>query len=301
MDLKRLHHFVTVAETLNFRRAAEQLHMAQPPLSVSIQKLEAALGTRLFERNTSGVSITPAGLAVLAEAKRALFHAGQITQMAQSAVRGTGGRLQIGFVGSAIYGMLQKLVSSFRAQYPGVELVLREATSVRILEMLESGELDVGLVRTPLVENTLVSLLPLDRDEFVAALPSTNPLAQRARLRLADLRLEPFIMYRSTEGPGLRGAAMFACQRAGFYPLITQEALQIQTVLALVEIGLGVALVPSVMQRFVSEHITYKPLIGEKDNGSVGMALAVRPGMESPAAIKFKELALKSFNHPEPS
>lgn len=295
MDLKRLHHFVTVAETLNFRRAAEQLHMAQPPLSVSIQKLEAELGTRLFERNTSGVSITPAGLAVLAEAKRALFHAGQITQMAQSAVRGTGGRLQIGFVGSAIYGMLQKLASPFRAQYPGVELVLREATSVRILEMLESGELDVGLVRTPLTQSTLVSLLPLERDEFIAALPSANPLAQRVRLRLADLRLEPFIMYRASDAPGFRGAAMFACQRAGFYPQITQEAAQIQTVLALVEIGLGVALVPSVMQRFMSEHITYRSLIGERDNGSVGMALAVRSGMESPAAIKFKELALKSF------
>lgn len=156
-------------------------------MSVSIQKLEAKLGTRLFERDTSGVSITRAELAVLTEAKRAPFHSSQI---AQSAVRGTGGPLQIGFVGSAIYGMLQRPVSPFRAQYPGVELVLQEARSVRILPMPESGELDIGLVRTPLTQSSVVSLLPLECDEFIATLPSVNPLARRARLRLSDLRSE---------------------------------------------------------------------------------------------------------------
>lgn len=298
MDLRHLRHFVEVAETLNFRRAAERLHMAQPPLSVSIQNLEAELGAKLFERASSGVTITPGGLAMLAEAKRVLFHAAQIKAMVQSAASGTGGRLQIGFVGSAIYGLLQKLVSPFRAQHPGVELVLREATSIKILQMIEGGELDIGLVRTPLIQSTKASLLTLEDDEFVVALPSSSPLAGKPDLGLFDLKEEPFIMYSATEASGFRSAAMLACQQAGFYPKITQEAAQIQTLLALAEIGLGVALVPSVMQRFISEKIVYRTLTDGKAYKVIGMALAFHPGMESPAAIKFKELAIKVFQIP---
>ena len=124
MDLRRIRHFVVLAETLNFRRAAERLHMAQPPLSVSIQKLEAELGAKLFTRESSGVALTPSGRAVLVEAKKLLFHGSQLNEMAKNAVDGTGGTLHIGFVGSASYGMLQKLLPLFRAEYPGVELVL---------------------------------------------------------------------------------------------------------------------------------------------------------------------------------
>ncbi len=296
MDLRRLRHFVELSETLNFRRAAERLHMAQPPLSVSIQKLETELGVRLFERGPSGVTISPAGLAIQAEAKRVLFHAGQIGLMAQSAAQGTSGRLRIGFVGSAIYGLLQKLVYPFRTQHPGVELVLRESTSIRILQMLEEGELDVGLVRTPLIQSTKVRLLMLEHDEFIVALPCGNPLGNKPALSLSDLRQEPFIMYSATEASGFRSAAMLACQRAGFYPQVTQEASQIQTLLALVEIGLGIALVPSVMQRFVSKKIVYRAMTDRSATKGIGMALAFRPGLESPAALKFKELATREIS-----
>lgn len=295
MNLQRLRHFVELAETLNFRRAAERLHMAQPPLSVSIQKLEAELGTRLFERAPSGVTITPAGLAMLAEAKRVLFHAAQITSMASSAAQGTGGRLQIGFVGSAIYGLLQKLVYPFRTRHPGVELVLREATSIKIVQMLDDGELDIGLVRTPLTLSTKMGLLTLEHDQFVAAIPSGNALGSKPDLCLADLQNEPFIMYSAVEASGFRSAAMLACQQAGFYPQVAQEASQIQTLLALVEIGLGIALVPSVMQRFVSKKIVYRVLTDQSATKVIGMALAFRPGMESPAALRFKELAISEL------
>lgn len=295
MDLRRIRHFVVLAETLNFRRAAERLHMAQPPLTVSIQKLEAKLGTKLFLRSPTGVRLTPSGEAVLVEARRLLFHADQFQQIAQSASEGTGGTLHVGFVGSTTFGMLQRLVPSFRKEYPDVQLVLREATSARILAMVEDDTLDVGLVRTPLLRGTTTTVLPLEYDHFIAALPPDNRLANKESLSLADLADESFVMYTNDEAAGLRSAAMHTCQRAGFVPRITQEAVQIQTLLSLVESGLGVALVPSVMQRFINNKIAYRTLVDCQANGELGLALIYHPEMESPAARRFRALARSEF------
>jgi DNA-binding transcriptional LysR family regulator len=298
MDLRRIRHFVVLAETLNFRRAAERLHMAQPPLSVSIQKLEAELGTKLFLRAPNGVSLTPSGEAALAEARRLLFHGSQLAQIAQSAADGTGGVLQVGFVGSTTFGMLQTLVARFRTEHPGVELILREATSVRIVQMVEEEALDVGLVRTPLLDASRATLVPLERDRFVAALPRANPLAAKESLALSDLSDEAFIMYTRHEAAGLHSAAMLACQQAGFLPRIAQEAVQIQTVLSLVESGLGVALVPSVMQRFVNDKIVYRTLRDLPAAAEIGLALIYRAEMESAAAQRFRALACREFPLP---
>jgi len=295
MDLRRIRHFVVLADTLNFRKAAERLHMAQPPLSVSIQKLEAELGARLFTRSSSGVALTPSGRAALVEARRLLFHNDQFVESATHAAQGTGGSLRVGFVGSCTSGMLQRLVPLFRAAYPGVELTLKEATSTLILQQIESDELDVGIVRTPLLDGTRARLVPLERDEFVAAIPRGNPLAARSELSLGDMAHEAFVLYTRGFAAGLHGAAMLACQHAGFVPRVAQEATQVQTVLAMVESGLGVALVPSVMQRFASQKMVYRPLTGLPEGAAIGLALAYRPDMESGAAQSFRRLAEREF------
>jgi DNA-binding transcriptional LysR family regulator len=293
MDLRRIRHFVVLAETLNFRRAAERLHMAQPPLSVSIQKLEGELGTKLFVRETTGVSLTPSGRAVLVEARKLLFHGSQLAETAKSALDGTGGTLRVGFVGTTTWGMLQKLVPAFRAEYPGVELVLREATSVAIVQQLEDHVLDIGLVRTPMLQSTTATLVTLEQDTFVAALPRGHALAGKGPLRLAELAGESFVMYAASPAAGLHGAAMIACQEAGFLPRISQQGVQVQTLLALVESGLGVALVPSVMQRYASEKIAYRPLVDLSAAAAIGLALVHMRETESPAAARFRELALR--------
>lgn len=296
MDLRRIRHFVVLAETLNFRRSAEKLHMAQPPLTVSIQKLEAELGTKLFERSPSGVTLTPSGKAALVEARRLLFHQSQFTQAAKSAADGTGGTLQVGFVGSTTLGMLQKLVPRFRKEYSGVELILREAPSWRIVQMVEEDALDIGLVRTPLMGKSSVNLVPLERDHFVAALPSDNPIVKKRTVKMSDLAEESFIMYPRTEGAGLHSAAMQACQLSGFLPRITQEAIQIQTVLSLVESGLGVALVPSIAKRVVNEKIVYRTLADHPAAVEIGLALIHRAETESQAAQRFRQLACREYS-----
>lgn len=291
MDLRRIRHFVVLAETLNFRRAAEKLHMAQPPLTVSIQKLEAELGVQLFERNSQGVALTRQGQDLLSEARQVLFHAGQLSSLARDAATGIAGTLRIGFVGTTTYGMLQRLVPRFRSEYPGVSLELLEGTSISLLEQLETHALDVALVRTPLLHPTSADILMLEEDRFVAALPRGHALAALGPLRLAQLSREPFVMYASPSAEGLLSAAMLACQSAGFVPTVAQRAVQVQTVLALVEAGLGVALIPSVMQSYISDRIVYRPLLGLPDTAAVGLAIAYMQSSESPAAAHFRRVA----------
>ncbi|VTU45808.1 Hca operon transcriptional activator (plasmid) [Variovorax sp. SRS16] len=290
MDLRRVRHFVVLAETLNVSRAAERLHIAQPALSVSIQKLETELGSRLFERTSTGVLLTASGEAAVAEARRLLYQGEQLARSAREAAEGTSGRLRIGFVGSAIYQLIPSLIPLFRGQYPGVELVLREATSTSIVQMLNEDALDVGLVRAPLMQPSAATLVALQRDRFIAALPRTHALAQRRRLPLAELRGERFVMYSAAGAPGLHGSAMAACQAASFVPDISQEAVQIATVLALVESGLGVALVPEVMRGHRGEHVAYLDLDAASPAMETTLALAYIEGMENPAAQRFIEL-----------
>lgn len=295
LDLRRVRQFVVLAETLNFRRAAERLHMAQPPLSVAMQKLEADLGVALFERSSTGVTLTPSGRAILPEAKRLLFHNDQLFELARGAATGASGVLHVGFVGSSTFGMLQKLVPLFRNEYPGVELVLREATSAHIVQAIEGGEMDVGLVRTPLLQGTHVALISLTRESFVAALPRGNPLSKKSDLRLRELAHEPFVMYTRSDAAGLHSAAMLACQERGFVPQIAQEATQVQTVLSLVESGLGVALVPEIVQRFTSPKIVFRALTDLPSSASIGHALAYAADRESGAAQRFRELATREL------
>lgn len=288
MDLRRIRHFNTLAETLNFSRAAERLHIAQPALSVSIQKLEAELGTRLFERTPTGVLLTPSGHAALLEARRLLYHGEQMMRSARDLAAGTGGRLRIGFVGSAIYRVIPTLIPGFCSQYPKVELVLTEATSARILSMLNEESLDVGIVRTPLLRSHGASLHTLQRDRFVAAIPASHPLAACTSLRLLDLAKEPFIMYAQEEAAGLHASAMGACDAAGFVPEVRQQATQVDTVLALVQSGLGVALVPEVVRGQREPQVIYRD-IDDGQPAITTLALAFYAGNQTPAAERFIE------------
>ena len=129
----------------------------------------------------------------------------------------------------------------------------------------------------------------------MAALPRGSALTGKGPLKLSDMAGEPFVMYAPTNAAGLHGAAMLACQQAGFMPTVSQQAIQIQTVLALVESGLGVALVPSVMQRYISDKIVYRPLVDVSTASTIGLALAYMADTESPAAGHFRQLAEREF------
>ncbi len=293
MNLRQLRQFVTLAETGNFHRTAEVLHMAQPPLSVSIRKLEDELGDALFERRSSGVFLTAVGAAMLADARLTLFHAEQCRLAVMDAREGQGGLLRIGIIGSATYALLPELIPSLRGRFPKIELELTEATSSEILDGLISRRFDVGFVRYPVLHPIPFELLPMDRDDFVLAVSESSPLAAQDTIALSDAALEPFIMYPPDKVPSLSALAFMRCELSGFTPHVAQEAMQVQTIMSLVASGLGVGLVAGVARLVMPRGVKCLALIDNPPGFHVGIALARLQGCTSRLVERFTEHALR--------
>ncbi|RZL57941.1 MAG: LysR family transcriptional regulator [Variovorax sp.] len=285
MNLKQLRQFVVLAETLNFRVAAERLAMAQPPLSVSIRLLEEEIGQRLFDRSTGGVRLTAVGASVLEHARRSLYHAEQLRHSAQLVADGQLGSLRISFVPSSTIRLLPRAIAHFRQRHPRVDLKLSEAGTNAIMEGLHDGLIDVGLVRypTPNLPSVAVSIVEVNR--YVAALPAGHPKAGKARLRLADLHDEPFVMPSPLDGTASYMSMMHACAHAGFVPNIVQEASHAMTIVALVESGLGVALVPDIWQHLSPRNVEFRPLLGLPGT-EIGLAFACRRSEEDAVLLE---------------
>ena len=303
-DLRQLRHFVVLAHTLNYRKAAEQLHMAQPPLSASIRRLEDQLGVQLFERNRRGTALTPAGLIALPHAEMAVHHAREFVSVAKAAAEGARGQLRLGFVGSATYELLPQLVQLMHEALPEVELELSEGPTSSLCAMLRTGDLDAALLRYPVTQTEGVHLRPLNEDALVVALPQGHALATRKRLRLLDLRDEALIQYSPSLVPGLHALILAACQHAGFSPRSQQQATQVQTMLSLVQAGLGVALVPSVVAGTPTARVQFVPLADASHMSATGIALAWAPERDTPLILRFRAMlqaALPRTSHAEGS
>ena len=282
MELRHLRYFVAVGDTLNFGRAALALHIAQPPLSRAIRALEGELGTTLFHRGTRGVTLTRAGAALLPEARRLLRDAEALRQNARQYAAGEAGTLAIGFVSTAAYNVLPRLVPAFRARRPGVRLLLREVTSDVQLPALVAGEIDVGFVIASSVPPAL-AYAPLLREPLIAALPAKRRWPSRVPLRL--LAREPFILFPREVAPELHDAIVALCRRAGFAPRIGQEAIQMQTIVSLVAGGMGVSLVPASLEHLRRDGVVYRRLA--ERSPSVEIGLAWRASDDSPLTRAF--------------
>ncbi len=260
MEFRHLRYFVTVAEELHFGRAAEKLHMSQPPLSMQIQALEKELGVTLLNRTQRHVSLTQAGHTLLQEARQILSRVDQAVSMARRAGRGEIGELAIGFISVADYNILPIVLREFRRRYPLVNLTLRELTSDAQVEDLVSGRIDVGLMLPPISAPALESVSIL-REPLIAALPQRHPLARRAgKISLSSLADAPFILFPRHMAPGLYDDVVSFCRAAGFSPRVEQEAIQMQTIVSLVSAELGVALIPRSLQNLQRTGVVYKAL-----------------------------------------
>ncbi|BCN36907.1 LysR family transcriptional regulator [Alicycliphilus denitrificans] len=275
--LRQMAHFIAVAEAGSYREAAERMFIAQPALSISIRKLEEALGTRVFERGAHGATLTPAGRAFLVEARCCLMQAEQARQSARLAALGEWGLVRLGFVGSAIYRLLPSRLPDFAARHPSVTLELSEGTTVGMVEMLRAGQIDAAVIRMPIDDATGLHVQAAEKDDLVAVLPATHPLAKRKRIDLGQLAEETFIMFSRTHVPNLRATILEVCRKGGgFTPRVTQEATQAITVVGLVGSGLGVALVPRVITRFTNEQVRFVSLTNKESAGCLTLAVATR-------------------------
>ena len=295
LELRQLRHFVAVAEEMHFGRAAQRLHMTQPPLSQSIQALEAMLGTPLFARTSRSVTLTPAGAALLPHVRQLLHDAQALPDLARRAAAGESGRLALAFVSTADYSVLPSFLHQFRTAYPQVQIELREATTDLQLEALEHDEIDVGLLIPPLPDRmkdllayrrVLAEPLVLAAPENAAALQSDGPLPLQA---VVDL---PLIIFPRRIAPSFHDAILGCYHDAGLTPRIGQEAIQMQTIVGLVSAGMGIALVPQSVSNLKRPGVTYRALSGT--TAVIETGLAWRRDNSSPVLRAFLELLEKT-------
>jgi len=294
LELRQLRYFVTVAEELHFGRAALRLHMTQPPLSQTIQALEAALGTPLFARNNRNVALTPAGTALLPEARRILLQMQALPDLAQRAAAGEIGRLSLAFVSTADYSVLPTFLREFRAAFPQVQIDLREATSDVQLEDLLQGRIDAGLLIPPLSDKAKLDLdytTVLSEPLIVAAPTGAKALRSKKMVSMGDLREQPLIIFPRRIAPALHDAILACFHDAGMTPHIAQEAIQMQTIVGLVSAGMGIALVPQSVSNLQRPGVEYRALAGKPPVVETG--LAWRRDNHSPVLHAFLELLRK--------
>lgn len=259
MELRRLRYFVAVAEELNFRKAAERLQIAQPPLSQQIIRLERELGTKLLERGPRRVELTPAGRALLAEAHALLSRAEQARRITRRAADGATGAIRIGCIGSACAGWLPRLLPHYREHRPDVLPLVYEQQTGAQLESLRRGEIDVGILRTR-GEQAGLTCHPLGAEPMVVVLPRDHPLAAKRVVPLAALAGEPFVYFPRRIAPDQFDTVVAACADSGFGPDIVHEAYDDHTSISLVASGLGVSLVPATSAELRMRAIAYRRL-----------------------------------------
>ncbi len=256
MQLHQLQYFVAVADTRHFTRAAAQMHVAQPSLSQQIRALERELGAELFHRARGHISLTDAGEALLPLAQRILADTETARREVQEVAQLRRGRVRLGATPSLCASLVPDVLRAFHDRYPGVELVVHEDASQDLVRILAAGELDLALVITPLPgQAPALATSELLREELVAvsALSSPAPGAG-GRLRVADLRDQPLVMFR--RGYDLREFTTAACRAAGFEPVFTVEGGEMDAVLGFVRAGLGLAVIPGMVAARAALRVT---------------------------------------------
>lgn len=296
IELRHLRYFVAIAEEKHFGRAAVRLHMTQPPLSQSIQSLEAMLGAALFRRTSRSVDLTAAGVALLPEARLLLQQADALPALAQRAAGGTTGLLRLSFISSADYSMLPGLLREFRTHYPHVQLELREATTDIQLDDLAQGKIDAGLLLPPLPDKSrkVLGYRPVLSDPLVAAVPAgLLPAGEAVTPR--TLSQWPLIIFPRRIAPAFHDTILSCFHEAGVTPHIGQQAIQMQTIVGLVSAGMGIALVPQSVSNLKRPGVDYLQLAGRTPEIETG--LAWRLDNPSPALAAFREL-IHTAGHP---
>jgi DNA-binding transcriptional LysR family regulator len=289
LELRQLRYFVTVAEELHFGRAAVRLHMTQPPLSQAIAALEDGLGTALFLRNRRTVALTPAGSALLPEARRILGEAALLPDLARRAASGEAGRLALAFITSADYSVLPPFLRRYSERYPGVQLSLQEATSDVQVDELLRGRIDAGLLIPPLPDRARAELDYMKvLDEPLILCAPTGVLRGKGRVALRKLPPLPLIIFPRAISPALHDAILSCFHAAGIAPAIGQQAIQMQTIVSLVSAGMGLALVPQSVSNLMRPGVEYRALADATPLVETGIAW--RRDNPSPVLKGFLEL-----------
>jgi len=290
MELRHLRYFVAVAEELNFTRAAEKLGINQPPLSLQVRQLEKEMGTQLFHRRTRGVELTDAGKLLLEEARVILKQVERAKTDVRRRGRGETGRLIVGSAGATYFHpLIPAIIREYGLTYPDIILAPQASNTALLMAQLCAARIDVGIIRPPITGGDNVSTMPLVNEKTLVVVPSGHALSGSKSVQLAALAKEKFVLTPRALNPGNYDSIMAACHRAGFTPVIGQEAPQIVSVIPLVAGGLGVSIVPWSMSRILIDGITYLDIDGDSPRAEI--CLAFRRDENSPAVRNFVAVA----------
>ena len=291
IDMRAWRQFAAVAQELHFGRAAQRLHITQPPLTQGIATLERNLGLRLFDRTQRSVQLTAAGAALLPEVLDLLARAQALPGRAQAAAAGELGRLRLAFVSTVGFGLLPQWVRAFRAQWPGVQLELIEATGDVQLDALERGDIDAGLLlHSPGQVPPGLAHLCVAREPLVLALPEHHALAAvQVPLDWAALLEVPLVIFPRRSLASLYDAIVALYHAAGCTPRVAQEAIQMQTIVNLVSAELGVAWVPASVRQFQRQGVVYRDMAAHAAVPWCETSLVWRSGHDVPALARWTE------------
>lgn len=287
IDLELLRSFVAVAEELSFRRAAQRLHIAQPPLSVRIRRLEDDLGARLLDRSRHHVALTEAGAALLGRARHLLAECARAADETRRVARGEGGTLAVAYTPTAALEVLPRVLEAHRARHPQVALELLEMRSAAAAAALRDGRVEIAFVCAP-VDAPAAECDVLAEERLVLALPERHPLARRARVPVRALDGLAIVQVDPAVEPGWAGAAQAALLAAGVAPRVVQQTDGKVAQLGLVAAGVGAGLVSESLARLRPHGVVLRPLDGLALRLHLAMLSAPVP---SPRAAAWRDLA----------
>jgi DNA-binding transcriptional LysR family regulator len=271
---RQLLAFVTVAEELHFGRAAERLHISQPPLSQLIRQFEKDVGTPLFLRTTRSVKLTAAGQILFDRSRHLIDQGNAMLIGVRQAAAGECGTLALGFTSTAAFDTLPRAISAYRERYPEVRLLLHEQkTSNELWQELLAGRLDAALLRRQAsMSDRRFRFVLVGREPLVVAMPTRHRMASLAKVRLVDLRDEPFIAFAKRSSHYFHALIGGLFERAGFEPRTVTESV-LPTMLSLVEAGVGVALVPESAATVRRDKLAFRHLRGRRTAAELHLGL----------------------------
>ncbi len=293
MELRHLRYFAMVARERSFTRAAKLLNVAQPPLSRQVQQLEAELGIVLIDREARPLRLTEGGRLIYEQASQILERVEDLHALARRMQGSRRNVFRIGFVASTLYGKLPDVIRAYRAERPGVELVLSELLTIEQVTALKEGRIDVGFGRLPYDDPAITRRL-LRNEKLVVALPSEHRLALRKEApMLRDLAMEELIVYPKAPRPSYADQVLGLLRDRGVRPSGVQEVRELQTALGLVAAGIGACLVPASVERLRRDNVVYRALSEEAAVSPIFMI--VRTGDGSPEIERTLQIVKETY------
>jgi DNA-binding transcriptional LysR family regulator len=284
-DFRQLRYFIAVAEELSFTRAAQRLHLSQPPLSQQIQALEQDLGIRLLDRDKRNVTLTPPGLLFLQQARKILAMAEETRTQVTEAAAGYSGHLKLAYtVSVSFHPAMPQTLLLLGKNAPNIRVWLSEMYTDPQFAALRAGQIDVGFVRDEPSHEDDVRALRLDvidREPLLLALPAGHRLAGRESLELGEVAGEPFVIQPRELAATLYDRLVLLAAKSGFHPVVKQQAQQLNGLIALVAAGIGMALVPASMKVVRLAGVSYVPLA----DPDAYLLLAVASRLENPSPV----------------